>query len=94
MPPCSVGNKCVCPTAPLDGRHLCAICKKDLHGPCGVFNGDDGAITNRNRCFSYTATDSASESDESTLGTKVPFVVSKMPYVVGFFLDNIGYHAI
>ena len=66
MPPCSVGNKCVCPTAPLDGRHLCAICKKDLHGPCGVFNGDDGAITYRNRCFSCTATDSASESDEST----------------------------
>jgi hypothetical protein len=30
----------------------------------------------------------------TSLGTKVPFVVSKMPYVVGFFLDNIGYHAI
>ncbi len=23
-----------------------------LHGPCGVFNGDDSAITFRNRCFS------------------------------------------
>jgi hypothetical protein len=52
IPQCSVGDKCCCPTAPLDGRHLCAICNKQLHGPCGVFNGDDAAITFRNRCFS------------------------------------------
>lgn len=31
---------------------------------------------------------------KGTLGTKVPYVVNKMPYVVSFFLDNIGYHAI
>jgi hypothetical protein len=52
MPQCSVGNKCSCPTAPLDGRHLCAICNKQLHGPCGVFNGDESAITFCNQCFS------------------------------------------
>jgi len=52
MPQCCVGEKCLCPAAPLDGRHLCAICKEQLHGPCGIFNGDDSAITYRNRCFS------------------------------------------
>ncbi len=34
------------------------------------------------------------DDEEETLGTKVPYVVSKMPYIVSFFLDNIGYHAI
>ena len=73
MPPCIVGDKCLCPNAPLDGRHYCAICKNHLHGPCGVFNGDDAAVTYRNRCFSCpssteaatakaTATDAAAAS--------------------------------
>jgi len=51
MPQCAVGDKCICPDAPLQGRHFCAICKKQLHGPCGEFNGDEGNITYRNRCF-------------------------------------------
>ncbi len=56
MPPCIVGDKCLCPNAPLDGRNFCAICKKDLHGICGVFNGDDAAVTYRNRCLSCPGT--------------------------------------
>jgi len=52
MPQCCVGEKCLCLAAPLDGRHLCAICKEQLHRPCGILNGDDSAITYRNRCFS------------------------------------------
>jgi hypothetical protein len=51
MPQCSVGDKSCCPTAALDRRHLCAICNKQLHGPCGAFNGDDSAIIFRNRCY-------------------------------------------
>ena len=51
MPQCAVGDKCICPDAPLQGRHFCAICKKQLHGPCGEFNGDEGNITYCNRCF-------------------------------------------
>ncbi len=45
MPPCIKGNKCQCTTAALEKRHFCAICKKELHGPCGVFNRDNSAIT-------------------------------------------------
>jgi hypothetical protein len=41
MPQCCVGEKCLCPAAPPDVRHLCAICKEQLHGPCGIFNDDD-----------------------------------------------------
>jgi hypothetical protein len=52
MSQCCVSKKCLCPAASLDGRHLCAICKEQLHGPCGIFNGDDSAITYRNQCFS------------------------------------------
>jgi hypothetical protein len=83
MPPCIVGDKCLCLNAPLDGLHFCAICKKDLHRPyCGVFNGDDAAVTYRNRCFSCpgttgaaTATTTSRESDgnlqfESVISSK------------------------
>jgi hypothetical protein len=62
MPPCIVGDKCLYPNAPLDGRHFCVICKKDLHGPCSVFNGDDAAITYCNRCFSCPGTTGAATS--------------------------------
>jgi hypothetical protein len=38
-------------TAPLEEKY-CAICKKQLHGLCSAFNGDDGEITCWNHCFS------------------------------------------
>ncbi len=68
MPPCIVGDKCLCPNAPLDRRHCCAICKNRLHGPCGIFNEDDAAVTYRNRCFScpYT-TEGATSSATATV---------------------------
>ena len=61
MPPCIEGDKCQCPTAELEKRHFCAICKEELHGPCGIFNGDDSAITYRNRC-SYCSVDGSEAS--------------------------------
>jgi hypothetical protein len=51
MPICCAGDRCLFPNLPLEGRHYWAICKKDLHGVCGNFNGDDTAVTYRNRCF-------------------------------------------
>jgi len=51
MPICCAGDPCLFPNLPLEGRHCCAICKKDHHGVCGIFNGDDTALTYRNRCF-------------------------------------------
>jgi hypothetical protein len=69
-PQCAVGDKCICPNAPLEGRHFCAICKKALHGPCGVFNGDDSSITYRNRCFNCSSTTAvASSTSNEQVGT-------------------------
>ena len=41
------------PDLPLPDRmkHCCALCKAQMHGFCGVFNGVDGEITYRNRCY-------------------------------------------
>ena len=50
MPRCAIGQACLFPEVPLEGRHFCAICKQQLHGCCGIFNGDEGNITYRNRC--------------------------------------------
>ena len=73
MPQCAVGDKCICPNAPLEGRHFCAICKKPLHGPCGVFNGDDSSITYRNRCCNCSsATAVASSTSNEQVGTTTP----------------------
>jgi hypothetical protein len=30
MPQCAVGDKCICPDAPLQGRHFCAIAKSSF----------------------------------------------------------------
>jgi len=66
MPQCAVGDKCICPNAPLEGRHFCAICKKQLHGPCGVFNGDDSPIAYQNHCFNCpSATEDASSKGDN-----------------------------
>jgi len=51
MPRCAIAERCLFPELPLEGRHFCAICKEQLHGPCGVFNGDESNITYRNRCY-------------------------------------------
>jgi len=73
MPQCAVGDKCICPNAPLEGGHFCAICKKPLHGPCGVFNGDDSSITYRNHCFNCSsATAVASSTTNEQVGTTTP----------------------
>ena len=42
---CCAGERCLFPNLPLEGRHFCAICKKELHGICGIFNGDELALT-------------------------------------------------
>jgi len=55
------------PNLPVEGRHFCAICKKDLHGVCGIFNGDDSAVTFRNRCFVCPAT--AGSNDDPAIKT-------------------------
>jgi hypothetical protein len=44
MPQCAVGDRYICPNAHLQGRHFCAIYKKELNGPYGEFNNDDGNI--------------------------------------------------
>jgi len=49
------------PYCTLEKRHFCAICKEELHGPCGIFNGDDSAITYPNRC-SYCSVDGSEAS--------------------------------
>jgi hypothetical protein len=50
MPRCAIGQACLFPEVPLEGRHFCAICKQQLHGCCSIFNGDEGNTTYRNRC--------------------------------------------
>ena len=32
---CCAGDKCQLPTVPLDGRHVCILCKMPIHAPCG-----------------------------------------------------------
>jgi hypothetical protein len=49
---------------PVQGRHFCAICKKELHGPCSEFNGHDSNITYRNHCFGCS---SASDAATATV---------------------------
>jgi len=66
MPQCSAGDRCICKDAPLEGRHFCAICKKDLQGPCGEFNGVDSAITYRNHCFSCSSTSMRNSQSTTT----------------------------
>ena len=45
----STGSLCLHSELPLDGRHFCGICRSaHLHGPCGVFIGNDAEITYRN----------------------------------------------
>jgi len=82
LPLCIVGDRCLCPNVPLNGRHYCALCKKQLHGPCSVFNGDESAITYCNRCFScpsatedFMPTATVSASVEQTSATSKQFNV-------------------
>ncbi len=53
MPVCGASASCLHPELPLDGRHFCGICRSThLHGPCGVYLGNDDEITYRNACLS------------------------------------------
>jgi len=53
MPVCGASGSCLHPELPLDGRHFCGICRSThLHGPCGVYLGNDDEITYRNACLS------------------------------------------
>jgi hypothetical protein len=53
MPVCGAGATCLHPELPLDGRHVCGVCRTiQLHGPCGVYLGNDDEITYHNSCFS------------------------------------------
>jgi hypothetical protein len=65
MPRCAIGQACLFPEVPLEGRHFCAICKQQLHGCCGIFNGDEGNITYRNRCHLCHTPSTATRTPES-----------------------------
>jgi hypothetical protein len=49
------------PKCTFQGRHFCAICKKELYGLYGEFNSDDGNITYHSHSF-----DCSSASDVAT----------------------------
>ena len=55
---CAAKDKCAVPGLPLPDRmkHFCAVCFKEMHGCCGVFNGNkDADPTYYNRCFDCDA---------------------------------------
>jgi hypothetical protein len=53
MPVCGASASCLHPELPLDGRHFCGICRSThLHGPCGVYLGNNDEITYHNACLS------------------------------------------
>ncbi len=57
----------------LEGRHFCAICKQQLHGCCGIFNGDEGNITYRNRChLCPTPSTHANSTATTAAATRTP----------------------
>ncbi len=98
MPPCIEGDKCQCPTAALENRHFCAICKEELHGPCGIFNGDDSVITYGNRC-SYCSVDGSEASgvkndpctQQSALISSKDVDPRKVSYLGLISLEEIGH---
>jgi hypothetical protein len=79
MPWCAVGDRCICPNAPLQGRHFCAICKKELHGPCSEFYGDDSNITYHNHCFGCSsASDVATATVTNGISTTSALIASNV----------------
>lgn len=73
MPRCAIGQACLFPEVPLEGRHFCAICKQQLHGCCGIFNGDEGNITYRNRChLCPTPSTHANSTATTAAATRTP----------------------
>ncbi len=53
MPVCGASASCLHPELPLDGCNFCGICRStDLHGPCGVYLGNDDEITYHNSYLS------------------------------------------
>jgi len=73
MPRYAIGQACLFPEVPLEGRHFCAICKQQLHGCCGIFNGDEGNITYRNRChLCPTPSTHANSTATTAAATRTP----------------------
>jgi hypothetical protein len=58
------------PNLPLQGNHKCAICKQAMHGPCGIFNGNDSAVTFCNHC--YHCNDKQLEDPQVSIGGVIP----------------------
>jgi hypothetical protein len=52
LPKCAAGQQCSVPDLPLPSemKHYCGICKREMHGCCGIIH-DETSITYRNRCF-------------------------------------------
>ena len=59
---CAAKERC----QPKTMKHFCALCEKELHGCCGVFNDDDAAVTYHNRCYDC--------SEKSFCGNKDPLM--------------------
>jgi hypothetical protein len=73
MPRCAIGQACLFPEVPLRGRHFCAICKQQLHGCCGIFNGDEGNITYCNHChLCHTPSTVADAAATTAAATRTP----------------------
>ncbi|MGH7955336.1 MAG: hypothetical protein ACREOZ_05190, partial [Gloeomargaritales cyanobacterium] len=82
----AAGKHCVCPQLALPiategtDRHACPDCKKPLHGICGVYSGDDSAVTYRNRCqtcASKRRPDACAAAETvSTFAVEIPYAPS------------------
>ena len=75
MPQCG-GKPCNFPDLPLLGYHACALCRCDLHGPCGIFFSEQ-SIKFQNVChpchrkaFKVLGTDTPGHSPVGVAGAK------------------------
>ena len=52
MSVCAAKERCCLLDLPLPAsmKHFCASCEKEMHGCCGIFNGNDSEITSCNCC--------------------------------------------
>jgi len=61
--------------------------KKQLHGPCGVFNSDDSSITYRNRCFNCSAAAASTSDNNDTSSAAAATVTQQSTLVTAKVID-------
>jgi hypothetical protein len=66
----AVGDRCICPNTPLQGRHFCAIC----NGPSGKLNSDDRSISYHNGCFGCSSVSDVAAVTHGNSTTSAPIV--------------------